>query len=920
MKKLTLLLLLFTSFLSFSQSTGSVVGKLTDKEYNNEPLAFANILIKGTSKGTTSDVDGLYGFTDLAVGSYTLVFSFVGYESQEIAVTVIAGKVTEVNVPMGASAASLDEIVITTTSKRESETALLLEQKKAIEIKQSIGAQELSRKGVSDAQGAVVKVTGVSKSEGSKNVFVRGLGDRYNSTSLNGLPLPSEDPEYKNIALDFFTSDIIESVGINKVFGTNIYGDVGGANIDIVSKEMSGNELLSVSVSSGTNSNAIGSNFLSPNGSNKIGTAINNDNPITTLGQYSFTDGLKPGGENDPINYGGSINLGKQFLIGENSNKLSLFLTLSATNDYQYREGSIASFNNFGDQGTNQEFDQSVYSTNHVGLLNLKYRFGNNNIISLNNGLVRKVSHSVGEYLGENSRVSDNIEDEDFIRRQQTNKNNLYVNQILTQFNLSESIQLNLDGSYNFIRGFEPDRRTNSFVRKTGDNEEFFRVTAGSAGLNHRFYSQLDEDDISGKAFATYTFEQDEELDTNNTLTAGADYRNTERTFTFRQFNFQFNSQEIVDINNPDLLFNQANIDNGTFEMITDRGRNAQALIPFLYIGNRDVYAGYVNGVYNLAKNLIISGGVRYENVNQQVDWDTSLTSSINNPNIDNAVIEENYILPSVSLKYNFNENSVLRLAGSKSYILPQYKEVAPFLYEDVNSSSFGNPYLSPSNLYNVDLKYDYFFSSGELISFTGFYKTIQDPINRIQVNSAGNDFSYVNVGDASVAGFEFELRKKVFSNQISESKNSELQFGLNFSYLHSNQKLVDVDTDELTVRFTKSEDELEGASPILLNSDFTYNLNSGDFSLTSSIVGNYFSSRIYSLGTAGNSNFVEEARITLDFINRVSINKNLSISLNFKNLLDPEYEITQSVLSQDIPVSTYRRGINSSIGISYSF
>src|SRR5690606_20317740 len=232
------------------------------------------------------------------------------------------------------------------------------------------------------------------------------------------------------------------------------------------------------------------------------------------------------------------------------------------------------------------------------------------------------------------------------------------------------NLRLNLDGSYNLIRGFEPDRRTNSFVRKTGDNEEFFRVTAGSAGLNHRFYSQLDEDDISAKAFATYTFEQNDELDTSNSVTFGADYRNTERTFTFRQFNFQFNSQEIVDVNNPDLLFNQTNIDNGTFEMITDRGRNDDALIPFLYIGNRDIYAGYLNGIYNFAKNLIISGGVRYENLTQQVDWDTSLTSSINNPNVDNAVIEENYILPSLSLKYNFNENSVLRLAGSKSYIL----------------------------------------------------------------------------------------------------------------------------------------------------------------------------------------------------------------------------------------------------------
>ena len=199
MKKYTVLVILFVSTLSYAQNTGSVVGKLIDKEYNDEPLAFANVLIKGTTKGTTSDIDGLYGFKNLDPGSYTLVFSFIGYETQEINVKVEAGKVTEVNVPMEASAASLDEVVITTTTKRESETALLLEQKKAVEIKQSIGAEELSRKGVGDAAGAIAKISGISKQESSSNVYVRGLGDRYLNTTMNGLSLPSNDVNKKNI-------------------------------------------------------------------------------------------------------------------------------------------------------------------------------------------------------------------------------------------------------------------------------------------------------------------------------------------------------------------------------------------------------------------------------------------------------------------------------------------------------------------------------------------------------------------------------------------------------------------------------------------------------------------------------------------------------------------------------------------------
>src|SRR5690606_41349006 len=136
---------LFTA-LTIAQESGSIVGKLTDKDYNNEPLPFANVVIKCTTKGITSDIVGLYSIENVAPGTYTLIFSFVGYETVEIPnVTVTANKVTNIDVPMGASAAALDEVVIKTTTRRESEVALLLEQKKAVAIKESIGAEQLTK-------------------------------------------------------------------------------------------------------------------------------------------------------------------------------------------------------------------------------------------------------------------------------------------------------------------------------------------------------------------------------------------------------------------------------------------------------------------------------------------------------------------------------------------------------------------------------------------------------------------------------------------------------------------------------------------------------------------------------------------------------------------------------------------------------
>ena len=128
-------------------------------------MVFANVLIKGNAKGTTLDFDGLYEFDQLQPGECTLAFSFVGYETQEIIADVVAGKVTTINVPMGANPGALDEIEMATTARKDSEVALLLDQKKAVTLETSIGLQELSREGIGNASAAITKVTGAIKEE-----------------------------------------------------------------------------------------------------------------------------------------------------------------------------------------------------------------------------------------------------------------------------------------------------------------------------------------------------------------------------------------------------------------------------------------------------------------------------------------------------------------------------------------------------------------------------------------------------------------------------------------------------------------------------------------------------------------------------------------------------------------------------------
>ena len=441
MKKLFLLFTLVSATILHGQNTGSVVGKLTDKEYNNEPLAFANVLIKGTTKGTTSDFDGLYALENLEAGDYTLMFSFVGYETQEIPVTVVAGKVTEVNVPMGASAASLDEVVITTTTKRESETALLLEQKKAVVIKESIGAERLSKIGVSDAANATAKISGVTRSEGSGDIYIRGLGDRYLSTTMNGLPIPSDDVSNKNINLNLFSTNVIENVGISKTYATSSYADQGSGNVDITSKSYSKKE-LSISLSSGYNTNVLGlNNFKSSIVSEDVTFGFHKK-------QYALVDLITKQGW-DPVeqknigNYGLTLYGGTKFdVFGK---QVNVFVAGSHSKSYEYREGIFRSYRSNILDNEFTDVENFISRTNSTGYVNLDLKLDADHNIKISSLSVNTSNDNVYEQ-GRNGEGyvfdQDPQEDGAFVRDQNFKQTILLVNQIEGTHNFGERINM----------------------------------------------------------------------------------------------------------------------------------------------------------------------------------------------------------------------------------------------------------------------------------------------------------------------------------------------------------------------------------------------------------------------------------------------------------------------------------------------
>src|SRR5690554_4596710 len=325
---------------TFAQESTTIKGYVFDAE-NNLPLSYATVSLQNTEIGAETDDNGYFEI-ECTSGSYTLEATYFGY--QNFSIPYETAHPEEVNIQLLPEELDLDEIVITIDNRKSSESALLAEQRTSLEIRQQIGAQELSRKGVGDVAAAVAKTSGISKQEGSNSVYVRGLGDRYNSTSLNGLPVPSNDPEKKNINLELFSTDIVEYISIDKTFGTKNTGDFGGGNVDILSKDFQDDGLLEIELGTKINTNATskGNEFLVPQGPSSMGYASYGV-PANPLTSYSFENSLNPK-QTGPIGGNFGLKAGKSFDVGQEG-RLNLFATANFDNGFQFREGLNQSLN-----------------------------------------------------------------------------------------------------------------------------------------------------------------------------------------------------------------------------------------------------------------------------------------------------------------------------------------------------------------------------------------------------------------------------------------------------------------------------------------------------------------------------------------------------------------------------------------------
>src|SRR5690606_36448343 len=232
-KPLLSIVFALTSFSVFAQS-GSIRGTIID-ESNGEPLIGATAVIEGTTTGSATDFDGTYSIPALEQGTYNVKISYVSYQPKTITgVVVKSGEVTALKVSLTPEVSRLDDVVVTAELIRNSENALMTLKRKSANIQDGISSESMGRIGDGNAASAIKRVSGVSVQEG-KYVFVRGLGERYTQTVVNGTSIPGLDPDRNSLQMDLFPTNIIDNIIVRKSFTADLHADFTGSivNIDI---------------------------------------------------------------------------------------------------------------------------------------------------------------------------------------------------------------------------------------------------------------------------------------------------------------------------------------------------------------------------------------------------------------------------------------------------------------------------------------------------------------------------------------------------------------------------------------------------------------------------------------------------------------------------------------------------------------
>ena len=934
-KTLIALILLSTNFI-FSQSV--ITGKVIDGEFN-ELLPFANVLLltaEGENiDGTSTDFDGAFTF-EVLKGTYILEFSFVGYDSKRIT-DVIVGQNEEytLTATLLPASNSLDEVIVTTTAKNNTEASVLLIQKRAVNLIDGLSAQSIQKTGDSDLASAIKRIPGVSVQDG-KFVYVRGLGDRYSKTLLGGLEVPGLDPDKNTLQLDIFPTNLLDNILISKSASADLNSDFTGGIVDVILKDFSLLPEYSFSIRGSYNPDMnLNDNFIGNENEAFNFLGFDNgyfDNPLSSKQEIPFPETFNIGQSvltrfltqklestmdasrfQSFLNYSIGATASNQYNLSD-TKSIGYIASLSLKRDYEYYEsffnGTVEKENinkplepyseQVGEFGQVKNLGSALLGIS-LKTTNSKYKL---NLLAIKSGESGAIKGNYKEFI-------ENPYNGDASILTYTDRNILSLPFSSQHIFNGGNSSLDIKIAPSIARVYDKDFKKTVFEIAPNGNK---LISPNTTQNPTRLWRSLKEDVISSKI--QYN------LDLNGEKIQGKIKFGS--SFTYKQRDFETDDYRIAYRGLSSVLGGDANnilAPNFIYDLDTNQGSYIKGDFQRTnqYESSGQTFAGFISSELILSDKWKSTIGLRFENYLVKYTGENIEAIKFNNEKL----IDTKDLYPSLNIIRTINDDKNLRISYSKTTARPTFKEIsAAQIYDPITERYFvGNPDVNPTYINNFDLRYESYSDGNQIFAISTFYKQFIDPIE-ITAFDANQPSVFIvrNNEEASVYGIELEYRKDILNND-----NHKLSLNLNTSVIQSIQTMSDAEYQGRLISNPDKEiddsRELQGQSPYLINLGLVYNLFEKNIE-----IGSYYNVQGKTLEVVGIGNLPDVYTLPFHNLNlniSKSFGKNLDQSLTFKaeNLLNSKRESEYDYYNiETSPFSIYNPGQSFSLGYSIKF
>jgi len=858
--KTTLLLISFflMSSLVWAQKNIKLSGTVIDSK-TRSALVGATVKIVNGSSTVLTDVEGKFLINVKEGSKVELEVSFLGYEKKQIS-DIDLNNADGLTVALSPAAKNMQEVVVRASGRKETVASLYLVQRNSSSIQDGISAEAI-RKSPDKNTGEVIRRVSGASVQDNKFVVIRGLNERYNVAMLNNNILPSTEPDKKAFSFDIIPASAIDNLIIYKTATADLPGDFSGGLVKVVTKDYPSKAFTELSISTSGNTLTTGQDFYGNTFSGKyekLGFFDNSRNvpqsyadnrgsafislpaatkqTITKQFPNSFGyDGLSKSAPN----ISASISGGNSFVLKNNA-KLGVLYQVGYGMGRKVSEKFRTDFLINGDMLF--ENNTSVYDlkNNLQGMVNIAYSKGKSKY-TVKGLFNNEFTNSLGLRSGYDVANRPDY----FYTKSYNNElsaNGLFSAVVDGNHSISKKLQADWSGSVSDAYKNQPDQKIISYRTAFNSNSNYYLKIGNenspeirNAG---RIFSNLDEKIYNVAFNFNYNFDVNglQQKLKFGSINYYRDRKTVVDALGYASLNFRGVSiyeTKATDFTN---LFSPTNIDLFKLTLATI-GNNSTS-----YTANALLNAGYVMYDGKFSDKLKLTAGARAENYDQQLQ-------AKNQANIELKNLD---VLPSALFTYAAGKKTNLRLAVSESVNRPEFRELASYSVFDYDNFVVirGNPNLKRSLVKNYDLRFESFPTTGEIISFSVFYKDFKNPIE--QVNSGNDVLSYQNADKASTYGAEVELRKKL--GFLGAKFFENLTFYTNLSYMLGN----------VTFNGTQINSPLQGQSPYIINGSLSY---ASESDLTLSILYNRVGPRLKFRAVQGAAfNIFEMPRDLIDF------------------------------------------------------